>query len=211
MTAVKICGLTRKADVELALELGAAYLGFNFAAGSPRRVAVETAAKIAPAGGRTARRVGVFVDETADEIRRAIDAGSLDLLQFHRTVRAEDFRYGIPVVGVVSVAGGGGAVRLPRFAKRCHALLLDTLVAGRPGGTGRRFDWRRARNSARRLRTPLWVAGGLSAENVGEAIRCLQPAAVDVASGVESSPGMKDRARLTAFFEAVGRADEDRE
>jgi phosphoribosylanthranilate isomerase len=203
--AVKICGLTRAFDVALAASLGAEYLGFNFSEGSPRRVSTETAPALADAAGKSARRVGVFVNETAVEVRSAIAAARLELLQFHRELRVTDFDFGLPVIGVCRVGPDGS--RLPEAAllERCAALLFDSFDPASNGGTGRVFAWDAA--VLQRFPIPIWVAGGLSAENVAAAIEALRPEAVDVASGVESRPGEKDAGRMTRFFEAVRRAE----
>jgi phosphoribosylanthranilate isomerase len=202
MTRIKICGLTRPEDVALCADLGADYLGFNFSARSPRRVDGEAAADLLAAADRCPR-VGVFVDEEPDAVRRAIDAMRLDLLQFHRPFAEEDFAYGLPVLAVERVFG---PIPPPReHLARCHAVLYD---AGHPtldGGTGGSFDWRGL--AGRSGAVPIGVAGGLRPENVGDAIRAARPFLVDVASGVESSPGVKDAAKVRAFFAAVRRAD----
>jgi len=202
VTRVKICGLTRAEDVELCGDLGAAYLGFNFSARSPRRIDPGRAPDLL-AAAEGCRRVGVFVDEGRDEVRRAIDAMRLDFLQFHREVRDGDFEFGLPVIAVERVFGGVVSVSRPLFA-RCHAVLFDTGHAELAGGTGDVFDWGALSGGSG---PPFGVAGGLRAENVGDAIRAVRPLFVDVATGVESSPGVKDPAKLRAFFEAVRRAD----
>ncbi len=202
MTRVKICGLTRVEDVELCAGLGADYLGFNFSSRSPRRVDAARAPELLAASAGC-RRVGVFVDETAETVRAAIDALRLDLLQFHREIREGDFAFGVPVIAVERVFGGIVSVSRPLFA-RCHAVLFDTGHAELAGGTGDVFDWRAVIGSAG---PPIGVAGGLRPENVGEAIRTARPFFVDVASGVEASAGVKDPPKVRAFFAAVRRAD----
>ena len=200
-TSVKICGLTRAEDVAAAAGLGAAYVGFNLSSLSPRRADLARASELIGASGR-AKRVGVFVEERPHEIRRAIDVLSLDLLQFHRDLRAEDLDYGLPVVAVCRVSGTPGTLPAPELLSRCRAVLFDTAHPRTPGGTGEAFDW----GSLDGLSVPVarWVAGGLRSDNVREAIVRIRPDVVDVASGVESSPGVKDRSKLEAFFRAVG-------
>lgn len=203
MTRIKICGLTRAEDVALCAALGADYVGFNFSTRSPRRVAPAAAPALA-AASRGLRRVGVFVDEPPDDVARAIEALELELLQFHRDLRDEDFAFGLPVIAVHRVFGSALPSDSARFA-RCHALLFDT---GRPdvsGGTGETFDW--SALAAFRSAVPAGVAGGLTAANVGAAIRAARPYLVDAASGVEARPGVKDETKLRAFFDAVRRAD----
>ncbi len=203
MTGVKICGLTRPGDVALAAELGASHVGFNCSPLSPRRADLRFADELARESG-AAKRVGVFVDEPAGEIRRAIDALRLDLLQIHRALRPADLDHGLPVVAVSRV--GGAAVELPEapLLGRCRAILLDTADPGRPGGTGNPFDWGLIERMT--FPVPMWLAGGLRADNVREAIVRGRPEVVDVASGVESAPGVKDRAKLEAFFLAARQA-----
>jgi phosphoribosylanthranilate isomerase len=209
LTEIKICGLTRPEDVALACELGARWLGFNFAAESPRRVGLDRARELALASLASpgTGRVGVFVRESLDEIRGAVDAASLDAVQLHRELRPEDLdEIPRPVFAVVRVAGAPLDVPGPVFLERCRALLFDAAVPSANGGTGRAFDW--SLLEGRRWPVPFFLAGGLTPENVGAAVARLRPAGVDVASGVESAPGIKDRARMRRFFEAVREADE---
>jgi len=201
MTAVKVCGLTREEDVALACELGARWLGFNFASASPRRVDPDRARAIAAVAPGSAVRVGVFVEETADEIRRAIEAASLDAVQLHRPLAAADLDLPRGVFAVVSVGEGALAVPPKEDLARCRAVLFDSAS----GGSGLPFDW--ARVDGGPWPVPVLLAGGLTPENVGRAIERLRPAGVDVASGVESSPGIKDAARMRRFFRAVEEAD----
>ena len=205
MTEVKICGLTRESDVESACNLGAAYVGFNFSARSPRRIAPARAQELAAAVTGPARRVGVFVDEEYAEIEDAIGAASLDLVQLHRTLRADDLlRIPRPVLAVAH-AGREGEVPTGTLLDRCAGILFDSDVSGLTGGTGVPFDWYLL--AGRRWPVPLFLSGGLRPENVAESIRRTRPSAVDVASGVESSPGVKDPDRMRRFFEAVRKAD----
>lgn len=205
MTDVKICGLTRPQDVELACDLGAAYLGFNFAAESPRRVSPAAARELARAGKPAAARVGVFVAESQALIREAIEAAGLDLVQIHRPLRETDLDLPCPVLAVARLERGSAAAPEERLLARCRLLLFDAEVPGRPGGTGETLDWNAL--AGRRWGVPVMLAGGLDPENVAEAIGRVRPAAVDVASGVESSPGIKDPKKMRRFFEAVRRAD----
>ena len=205
MTDVKVCGLTLEGDVEAACALGAAYVGFNFSALSARRVTLQRARRLVSSVPEPVRRVGVFVEESYSEIGEAIEAASLDLIQLHRTLRAEDLR-NIPRP-VLAVAHAGREEEIPPGAllDRCAGILFDTSVPGVAGGTGVSFDWSLV--EGRRWPVPLFVSGGLRPENVAESIRRTRPDAVDVASGVESAPGVKDRERMRRFFEAVREAD----
>jgi phosphoribosylanthranilate isomerase len=212
MTRVKICGITRFEDAELAIELGASALGFNFYRRSPRYVALEPAREIIQhAVPPLVMAVGVFADETDAErmITAAREAGvsaiQLHGPQFPRSHNSLKWPY--PVIRAVAVndkfepeslqglaAGQGGVIMLDAY----HPVLK--------GGTGQTIDWAKAREATKYVRVIL--AGGLTPENVGEAIRQVRPFAVDVASGVEVAPGMKDASKLRAFFNAVREADE---
>ena len=206
MTQVKICGLTRPGDVELACVLGADYVGFNFAAASPRRVSLGAARDLTRATRPGVVRVGVFVHESIEEIRAAIAAARLDLVQIHRPLSAEDLRQSpLPVIAVVGVSQNGADSAPPDVLARCRSVLCDTASPGRSGGTGTVFDWNLL--AGRAWPVPMILAGGLDPDNVAEAITRVHPAAVDVASGVESSPGIKDEKKMRLFFEAVRRAD----
>ena len=200
MTPIKICGLTRVKDVRACRDLGAKYLGFNFSARSPRRIDPERAGDLREAAG-DAIKVGIFVDESPAEIRDAIFRMGLDAIQIHRELRPEDFEFGLPVIAVTRVTGADATLPAAPLLSRARFLLFDTGCADAPGGTGLSFDWSILAN--RRLPVPFGVAGGLRPENVAAAIRQTRPDVVDVASGVESAPGIKDAGRLAAFFEAV--------
>ena len=206
MTKIKVCGLTREEDVRAASDLGADYLGINFAASSPRRVALEKARGLARLA-RGALRVGVFVQESPAEIEAASHAASLDLVQLHRDLREEDLGLSHPVIAVVAISREGARLPSLEILSRCHAVLFDSddATRSRPRIP---FDWGGAW-TGERPPVPVWLAGGLTAENVGDAIRTFRPAGVDVASGIEASPGVKDPDRMRRFFEAVRRADAD--
>jgi phosphoribosylanthranilate isomerase len=202
MTAVKICGLTRSEDVAAACELGAAVLGFNFAASSPRRVSPERAREISAAAHPDVLRAGVFVTESREEVARAVREAALQIVQLHRGIEEDDLRtIGVGVVPAVRAESGRGGLPSDAVLKRCRAILWDSSA-----GRGRTPDWS-AIERAGVLPVPVFVAGGLDADNVGDVIRRLRPDGVDVASGVEGSPGIKDRRKLERFFEAVRAAD----
>lgn len=201
MTAVKICGLTRPEDVAAACELGAAYVGFNFVAASPRRVTNALARELAAAASPGVLRVGVFADEDASTIARAIEAGGLHAVQLHRRLTEEEVAASpVPVIAVARQSGGEFAVPRREILVRCHAVLFDPSE-----GTGRSLDPARLEEAS--WPVPALVAGGLDADSVGAVIRRLRPAGVDVASGVESAPGIKDAGKLRRFFAAVKEAD----
>jgi phosphoribosylanthranilate isomerase len=206
VTEVKICGLTLPEDVRLACELGAAYVGFNFAAISQRQVTVAEGRRLSDAAAPGVARVGVFVGESYEAIGQICDAARLDLVQLHRALLPDDvLRVPRPVIAVARVGAAGVPVPPAAMLQGCRALLFDAAVPGHPGGTGTTFDWTAL--AGLRIPVPFFLAGGLDADNVGEAVTRVHPPAVDVASGVESTPGVKDRDRMARFFEAVRRSD----
>jgi phosphoribosylanthranilate isomerase len=201
-TRVKICGITRLEDARLAVELGAAALGFNFYRPSPRYLAPEAAREIIGQLPPFVTAVGVFADEVDGEsVGRVARQAGVAVIQLHGprfpgpTPGLENW----PLIRAVAVKPDFQPAELARL--KAQAFLLDAFDAALPGGTGTTFDWSLAR-AAKRYGTII-LAGGLTPENVGEAIRAVRPFAVDVASGVESAPGRKDPARLRAFFAAA--------
>ncbi len=206
MTDVKVCGLTRVEDVALACELGARYLGFNFSAVSPRRLSLGAAQRLSAAAPPHIARVGVFVNESAGEMRAAAEAAKLDFVQLHRPLRPGDVDAAPrPVFAVTRVGDIGVPAASDETLARCRAILFDTAVAGVAGGSGETFDW--GLLAGTRWPIPVFLAGGLSPGNVAAAIERVRPAAVDVASGIESSPGIKDSEKMARFFRAVEDAD----
>lgn len=206
-TFVKVCGITSPEDARLAAEAGADAIGLVFWTGSPRRVDLQAARRISQALPPHVLRVGVFVDADRETLARAADRAGLDLLQLHGEEPPEALA-GLPRRAWKAVRVGPGFVPadILRYAGRAAGLLLDTRGDGAPGGTGRSFDWSLVRGL--RERCPfLILAGGLTPETVATAIRAVRPHGVDVASGVESSPGRKDAARVRAFVEAVRREE----
>lgn len=199
MTAVKICGITRAEDAEVAVVSGASFLGFVLWPGSPRHVTLARVKAITATLPRDVAPVGVFVNPSGDEINRAAEAG-VRVAQIHGSAVEWIGRIGdeIRVIRAVHLAGKPGAIE-PNWPD--GDLLLDAHDARRHGGTGRTIDWSRARLVAE-SRT-VFLAGGLTPRNVGEAIKQVRPFAVDVASGVESRPGIKDHALLRAFIAAA--------
>jgi phosphoribosylanthranilate isomerase len=197
MTAFKICGITREADAGLAVTLGAAALGFVLWPGSPRHIPLARVRMITATLPPFVTPVGVFVDPTADDIARAAQSG-IRLAQVHGSMPAAA---SLPVLRAVHL--GTMQDGLDVEVGPLETVLLDAYDPVAHGGTGRTVDWTRAAAIAARRRVIL--AGGLTAANVGEAIATVKPYAVDVASGVESEPGIKDPARLRAFADAVRR------
>ena len=211
MTQVKTCGLTNLQDALIAVEAGADLLGFIFYPPSPRAVTPERARAIAEAvrnAGFPVRLVGVFVNESLEDVRETVSRCGLDYAQLHgaespRTVAAL-VDEGIAVIKAFRVRDG---VSLGEMARsRATAYLLDAYVAGKPGGTGCTFDWRLAVQAASQF--PVLLAGGLTPENVARAVRTVTPWGVDVASGVEAAPGRKDPDQVRRFVAAVRRVDQ---
>jgi phosphoribosylanthranilate isomerase len=206
---VKVCGLTRPEDARAAAELGARYLGVVFA-GGPRNLAASRAREVLDGAQGGADRVGVFGDADVATIARTVREARLDIVQLHAdpgpdAVRAIREATGALVWAVVRVDGVVEASALQALWEAADALVLDSKVKGVLGGSGTSFDWSAAEQAARARAGPLVVAGGLTAANVGEAIESLAPEIVDVSSGVESAPGIKDHARIADFIEAVRR------
>ena len=198
MTAIKICGITRLADAEAAATLGASYVGFVLWPGSPRAATLETVRRIVPALAQSVTPVGVFVDPTAEDVKAAAAAG-IRMAQVHSEVPVFLRGVTIPIVRAVHLAVDREDGVEPDIAD--ELVVLDAHDPVKHGGTGKTVDWRRAARIARARRVIL--AGGLTPDNVHDAIAQVKPYAVDVASGVESQPGVKDHARLQAFFAAV--------
>jgi len=201
---VKICGITTREDAEYAAAAGVWAIGLNFWPGSARRCDLDTATEIAAALKRRVEVVGVFVNPTLAQVAGTAEAVGLTMLQFHGdegpAFCAEAARRtGCKVIKAVRVRSLADIQALAAFHVDYH--LLDSHVTGQRGGTGETFAWELAR--AHRGRVPMILSGGLTPENVATAIVAVHPYAVDVASGVESSPGRKDPARVTAFVQAV--------
>jgi phosphoribosylanthranilate isomerase len=201
MTAIKICGITRREDAELAASLGASYVGFVLWKDSPRAASLDAVRAIAPSLPKTVTPVGVFVDPSADEVKAAADAG-IQMAQIHS--EAPSFLRGItiPIVRAVHLAIDRIDGVEPDIAD--ELVLLDAHDPVKRGGTGKTVDWSRAALIARSRR--VFLAGGLTPSNVGQAIAQVRPFAVDVASGVESQPGIKDHGLLRAFMAAAKEA-----
>jgi phosphoribosylanthranilate isomerase len=205
-TRVKICGITRWEDAQFAVELGASALGFNFYPASPRYILTEAAKAIILRLPPFVTTVGVFAHENDGAHVAAIarEAG-VEAVQLHgpEFPKADGALASFQMIRAVAVPKGAKIEDLTLSG--AGAYLLDAFDAESPGGTGKTFDWTLAREAKKY--GPVILAGGLTPENVNQAIREARPYAVDVASGVESSPGKKDQAKLRAFFAAVARAD----
>lgn len=209
---MKICGLTGVDDATLAVQAGAWALGMVLWEPSPRACTLEAAQEIAATHRRSAEIVGVFVNATLDDVVRTVDVAQLSMVQLHGD-EGPSFctevsrRTGVKVIKAARVGARWDIQDMERYRTDLH--LLDTHVSGKQGGTGVTFDW--ALTKERMTRIPLILSGGLDAENVAAAIDAVEPYAVDVASGTESAPGVKDPERITAFVDAVHAADAARE
>jgi phosphoribosylanthranilate isomerase len=204
-TAVKICGITRPEDALAAARAGAHAVGLVFYAKSPRHVTPARAAEIIRVVPPFVTTVGLFVDATAEGVRAALAEAPVGLLQFHGDETPEFCRqFKRPYVKAVRVKAG---VNLLQYAQDYHdakALLLDAYVEGLHGGSGAAFDWSLI---PRGLPLPVILSGGLTPENVADAVRRVRPSAVDVSSGVESAKGIKDAQKIAAFIKGVRNAD----
>jgi len=203
---IKICGITNADDAMAAIEAGADALGFMFYEQSPRNVSIASVAKIARELPPFVSLVGVFVDPTEEVIAQAQGECGLDALQFHgqeSTAFCERFAHH-RIIKSFRIQNAESLRGLPAY--RTAAWLLDSHVPGQLGGTGTRFNWDLA-SEARKLGRPIILAGGLTARNVAEAIRKVQPYAVDVSTGVESAPGRKDPDKLREFITAARKFD----
>ena len=207
---VKICGLRTPADVTAVAQAGAAYAGFVFFAKSPRNVTLPEARIAALAAPPGLAKVALVVDADDATLDAIVEAVPLDMLQLHghetpdrvAQVRA---RYGLPVMKAIGLADESDLPAIFEFSTVADQILIDAKPprgADLPGGNGLAFDWRLL--AGRRWLRPWMLAGGLTAENVAEAVRLTGARQVDVSSGVESAPGIKDAARIAAFVAAAG-------
>ena len=206
MTAIKICGVTRPEDADLAADLGAWAVGINLWPSSPRSVPLEQAVELGALLKRRTQTVGVFVNPTLEEVAKAVEDAQLNMVQLHgdegshfcAEVARKTGAKVIKAFPVTSLAAVQGAE-----AFRTDYHLFDTVAPDSVrGGTGQTFDW--SHLAKRQSEIPLILAGGISPDNVRDAIEATDPFAVDVASGVESSPGVKDEDLMRSLFEAAG-------
>ena len=198
---VKICGLTNVEDALAAVAAGAVYLGFVLWERSPRHVTVETAREIARQLPPATMRVGVFVDATVEQVMFPLRICDFAALQFHgQESPAYCQQFGVMTIKAFRIRDAASLSALSAYDT--DAFLLDSQVEGRPGGTGETFDWPLAAQ-AKKFNKPIFLAGGLTPQNVGAAVRAVQPFAVDVSTGVEISPGKKDHQKMRDFVAAV--------
>jgi len=208
MVKVKICGITNARDARTAIKAGADFLGLNFYSGSPRYVTPASARRIVKAVPRGTRWVGVFVNEDTARVAEIARKVGLHEVQLHGEESPDavaKLRRELQVIKAIRVRRTIGSATLKRFT-RANALLIDGFDQRARGGTGKTFDWKIARRVGGKLR--VFIAGGLNAENVAEAIRVARPYAVDICSGVESaSPRKKDAKKIAALMAAVRAAN----
>jgi len=200
MVRVKICGITNPTDARAAVRAGVDALGFNFARG-PRKLSPERAKAIIADLPPFVTPVALFVDEAVEQIRHVCSFCGVTTVQLHGSEWPGMVAklHGLTVIKAFRVHTGYDLKRLHRY--NVSAYLLDTYVPGKLGGTGESFRWEIAREA--KQYGPIIVAGGLTPENVADAVRAAQPYGVDVASGVETTPGIKDAKRMQAFVEAA--------
>lgn len=205
MTKIKICGITNVDDALFAADCGADFLGFIFVPSSPRFVEPEKAGEIAARlreNGNAPTLVGVFQDASADYIHEIRNVVFVDLVQLHGSESDDDIReIGIPAIKTLHV---GETLPDTRGVPAAAWLLFDTYDQRRAGGTGKRFEW--SLLATHKRSKPFFLSGGLNPDNVGAAISLVRPDGIDVASGVEASPGVKDHDKLARLFERVRRA-----
>ena len=207
-TRVKICGLTREADVLAAAELGADAIGLVFYDPSPRAVGIEQARRLCAALPPFVTSVGLFVDAAPDQIRSTLARVPLDLLQFHGEESPEYCAaFGRPWIKAVRMRPGIDPQSLPELYPGAAGLLLDAYDPARAGGTGQCFDWDLVPPD---LAPHIVLAGGLDPDNVAVAIRRVRPHGVDVSGGVEVAKGLKDRQKMAAFMKGVFDGDQSR-
>ena len=204
-TAVKICGVTRHVDATAAAHAGAHAVGFVFCAKSPRNISIATARELAGALPPFVMAVGLFVNPAALEVENVLTEVPLDLLQFHGEETPHFCaQFDVPFIKAARVKAGLDLLQYAHDYRAARGLLLDAFVAGTHGGTGAAFDWSLIPSN---LPLPVILSGGLNPANVGDAIRRASPWAVDVSSGVEASPGIKDPQKIAAFIKEVRSAD----
>lgn len=208
-TRVKICGITNLTDALLAVEHGADALGFIFFRHSPRYIAPETVRDIVDKLPPFVTPVAVVVNESIARVSEIMAVSGCQVAQLHGEEPPEYLeRLAWPAIKGVSIATVHDLAVLVRY-QQARAFLLDTKVVGQYGGTGTTFDWQLAHH-AQEYGRPIILAGGLSPENVAEAMRIAQPVAIDISSSIESAPGKKDPMRMRLFFEAVRAANEEK-
>lgn len=204
-TRVKICGITRREDIETCVEYGVDALGFVFVESSPRCVSPETAAELIVNVPPFIQTVGLFMAQSREFVSSVLHTVPLNLLQFHGNESpAECEMHNMDYIKAIPMGGGVEPTEYASQYPRSKGFLLDSNAFGESGGSGGIFDWSRIPDN---LGKPLILAGGLNAENVASAITQVRPYAVDVSSGVEAAKGIKDRDKIAAFMKGVKQGD----
>lgn len=205
-TRVKICGITRPADARLAAQLGTDALGLVFYAGSPRGLDLQQARAIRAAVPAFVSLVGLFVNPERNQVQDVLAHLRLDCLQFHGDEPPEFCQsFAVPYMKAIRVRSGIDPLPAIKRHSQAAAILLDSYDPEQAGGTGKTFDWTVARHCVDRSPVPIVLAGGLTQDNAVRAIKEVHPWALDLSSGVEKKPGIKDPQRLQAFFNEVNR------
>lgn len=204
-TRVKICGITRPEDAVAAAELGVDAIGLVFYPKSTRNIDVDRANEILSAVPPFVTSVALFLDARSDFVAHILNSVPIDIIQFHGDECPADCgTFGRPYLKAIGMKGGVNVQAYADTYPDAQGYLLDSHAVGEAGGTGTRFDWA----STPQLNKPVILAGGLSPDNVAEAIRLARPYALDISSGVESAPGIKDRDLMKLFMTEVRNADE---
>lgn len=204
-TRIKFCGMTRAEDVALATELGVDAIGLIFAERSKRRLDASRARELRAAAGPFVATVALFMDNAITQVASIISIVKPVLLQFHGEESPQDCEcHGLPYLKAVPMGSGVDLAEFAARYPRAEGFVVDSHAAGGIGGSGETFDWRLL---PRGFDRPLVLAGGLVPENVFDAVRTVRPHAVDVSSGIESMPGIKDAERMRRFVAQVRRAD----
>ena len=207
-TRVKICGITRPDDAAEAARLGVDSIGLVFHDSSPRAVDLQTARAVRAAIPPFVTVAALFMDATAERVREVLGAVAVDLLQFHGSESPEYCTgFGRPYIKAVPMGAGSRPEQVLGAHEQAIGFLLDSHRVGEQGGSGVVFDWRAIPDL---LGRPLILAGGLTPDNVADAVSQVRPWAVDVSSGVESAPGVKDARRMASFINEVQRVQHER-
>ena len=206
MVRVKVCGITRRTDAQLAARLGAWAIGLVFA-DSPRRVTRDGAREIIEHLDLHVLRVGVFVDWAEDRIVETVRHAGLDVVQLHGDESPDLCRrlkgQGIKVIKAIRVGGRESLEKIRLYEEACDFLLLDTFVEGKAGGTGKPFDWALAREAKSMTTRPMLLSGGIAPGNAKEALEGVSPFALDLSSGLEEAPGRKSPKLMKMLFDAI--------
>ena len=204
-TQIKFCGINKQADLDYAVALGVDAVGLVFVEASPRYVDIDTAQALSHKADRLIKVVGLFMDASHDFVVRVVKQVHMDYIQFHGTESPDFCRsFSLPYIKAIPMADNLQAGKMiAEHRNTTDILLLDGHRTGESGGRGIAFDW----NKLPKLDTAIFIAGGLTPDNVGQAITQCRPQGVDVSSGIESAAGVKDPAKMKAFVDAVARTD----